>query len=195
VKVLGTWYLGSFKNKTVSIHRVSDGQLSRLGQYPIYAEDGRVAVRLIQNTEANALAVWERSSAAGWYLFPIDRDTGEAGPALSLPLASLGRPPPACPSEQSGWAMVSSVPLTASGRSESNTQIQFSGGAEGLRTKALRARVIVDDAGICLDALAARADGSLPTTTRLEVGHARAGSVHMTVSDESNDLRWGFRCI
>jgi hypothetical protein len=180
---------------------VGEGQLALLGQYPIYAEDGRVAIRLIQNTEANALAIWERSSAAGWYVFPIDRETGEAGPALSVPLASLGRPPAACPTEHSGWTMVSSVPLTASGRSESNTQIQFSGGAEGLRTKALRARVVVDEAGICLDSLAARADGELPAATRLEVGHTGAGAVHvagtvhMTVSDESNDLRWGFRCI
>jgi hypothetical protein len=195
IKVLGTWYLGSFKNKTVSVHRVSEGQLTLLGQYPIHADDGRVAVRLIQNTEGNALAIWERSSAAGWYVFPIDRDSGEAAPAVTLALARLGRPPPACPTEHSGWTMVSHVPLTSSGRSESNTQIQFSGGAEGLRTKALRARVVVDDAGICLEALAARADGELPRAARLEVGHARVGSVNMTVSDESSDLSWGFRCI
>jgi hypothetical protein len=195
VKVLGTWYLGSFKNKTASVHRVSEGQLTLLGQYPLHADDGRVAVRLVQNTEQNEIALWERSSAAGWFVFPLDRETGEPAPAVTLPLASLGRPPPACAAERSGWTMVANVPLTASGRSESNTQIQFSGGAEGLRTKMLRARVVVDDAGICLESLAARADGELPRAARLEVGHARAGSVHMTVSDESHDLRWGFRCM
>lgn len=195
VKVAGTWYLGSFKNKTASVHRVSEGQLTLLGQYPLHADDGRVAVRLIQSTDQSEMALWERSSASGWFVFPLDRDTGEPAPALTLPLASLGRPPPACAAERAGWTMVANVPLTASGRSESNTQIQFSGGAEGLRTKMLRARVVVDDAGICLESLAARADGELPRAARLEVGHARAGSVHMTVSDETNDLRWGFRCM
>lgn len=195
VKVLGTWYLGSFKNKTASVHRVSEGQLTLLGQYPLHADDGRLAVRLIQSNDQREIALWERSSASGWFVFPIDRETGEAAPALMLPLASLGRPPPACAAERAGWTMVANVPLTASGRSESNTQIQFSGGAEGLRTKMLRARVVVDDAGICLESLAARADGELPRAARLEVGHARAGSVHMTVSDDTRDERWGFRCM
>jgi hypothetical protein len=195
VKVAGTWYLGSFKNKMASVHRVSEGQLTLLGQYPLHADDGRVAVRLIQSTDQSEIALWQRSSASGWFVFPLDRDSGEPAPALTLPLASLGRPPPACAAERAGWTMVANVPLTASGRSESNTQIQFSGGAEGLRTKMLRARVTVDDAGICLESLAARADGELPRAARLEVGHARAGSVHMTVSDDTHDLRWGFRCM
>jgi hypothetical protein len=195
VKVGGDWYLGSLKNRAFSLHRVSGGELVRVGQYPLFADDGRVSARLIRNTSGDTLAIWERSSALGWYIFPIDLETGEARPPRYVPIGQLGRMPKACSTEQAGWEMVANVPLSASGRSESNTRVEFSGAAAGIRTKALRARVLVVDDEICLSALAARSDGELPLAPRLELGQPRAGSVPMTVSDESNVVRWGFRCL
>lgn len=195
VKVLGTWYLGSFKNKTLTLYRVAEAGLERVGDYPVYADDGRVATRVIQSSAGDALAIWERSAAAGWFVFPIDLDSGRAGQATVVPLARLGRPPPACALDAAGWTMVSNVPLTSTGRSESNTTLTFSGVAKGLRTKALRARVIVTQAEICLEALAARTDGEWRTERRIEPTRPRQGAVHLTVSGDADAARFGFRCL
>ena len=86
------------------------------------------------------------------------------------------------------------MPLTDVSLSESNTHLDFTGSAEGLRTKRLTARLVVDDGGVCVDALAALVDGASPAEIRPEHRDERLGALPLTVTDPTDERRWAFRC-
>jgi hypothetical protein len=185
------WYLGATRAEQFQLYRVEEGRLELLGTYPLYS---RVSTQLIRSVQGDELALWQKSSGSGWYVTPLDLETFEAKPAFHLSPASLGRVPPRCAAGRPGWLGVSGVPLTDASASESNTHLDFSGEAEGLRTKRLQARVVIDESGVCVDALAALSDGPAHVELRApEAGGERTG-LPLVVTDPTDDRRWAFRC-
>jgi hypothetical protein len=186
------WYLGATRAEQFQLYRVEDGHLELLATYPLYS---RVATQLIRSVQGDELALWQKASGSGWYVTPIDRETFEAKPTFHLSSSALGRVPALCPAGRPGWLGVSGVPLTDANASESNTHLDFSGDAEGLRTKRLQARVVINESGVCVDALAALSDGPAHVELRApEVGVARTG-LPLVVTDPTDDRRWAFRCV
>jgi hypothetical protein len=185
------WYLGATRSEQFHLYRIEGDRPELVGVYPLL---GRVSTQLVGSVQGDELGIWTRSSGAGWQVFPIDLATYEVQPPVSVPATHLGGAPPACDAGRPGWLLVAGVPLTETSISESNTHLDFTGGAEGLRTKRLTARVVMDDGGLCVDALAALVDGPAPTEPRAEQRLPRRGSLPLTVTDPLDERRWSFRC-
>jgi len=184
-------YLGAARAEQFQLYRVDQGKLGLLATYPLW---GRITSQLIRSVQGDELAILQKSSGAGWFVIPIDLETYEPKPGFHVANDVLGRVPPRCDSGRPGWLAVSGVPLTDSAISESNTHLDFAAGAAGLRTKRLTARVVMDEAGLCVDALAALVDGAAGSEPKSnDVNTTRAG-LPLVVTDPADDRRWGFLC-
>jgi hypothetical protein len=192
-QVRDRWYLGSARAEEFQLYRVEQNKPQLVARYPLF---GRIMTQLLGNVHGDGLALWQRPSGSGWYVYPIDLETFEAQPALYVPSESLGRVPPRCEPGRPGWIGVAGVPLTDSAASESNTHLTFSGAAERLRTKRLTARIVVDEGGVCVDALAALSDGQAPADLHVVSSQteARRSALPLTVTDPADERRWSFRC-
>jgi hypothetical protein len=185
------WYVGASRAEQFFLYRVDADKPELVGTYPL---QGRVSTQLVASAQGDELGIWARSPGSGWQVFPIDLDDFEAQPPVHVPLGALGGIPPRCEPGRPGWLAVAGVPLTDTSLSESNTHLDFTGSAEGLRTKRLTARLVIDDGGVCVDALAALVDGSNPGEPRSEHRDQRAGALPLTVTDPTQERRWAFRC-
>jgi len=184
-------YLGAARAEQFQLYRVDQGKLGLLATYPLW---GRITSQLIRSVQGDELAILQKPSGAGWFVIPIDLETYEPKPGFHVANDVLGRVPPRCDSGRPGWLAVSGVPLTDSAISESNTHLDFAAGAAGLRTKRLTARVVMDEAGLCVDALAALVDGAAGSEPKSnDVNTTRAG-LPLVVTDPADDRRWGFLC-
>jgi len=185
------WYLGATRAELFHLYRVDADKPELVGTYPLL---GRALTQLVGSAQGDELGIWSRSPGSGWQIFPIDLDSFEAQPPVHVPLDALGGVPPRCEPGRPGWLAVAGVPLTDVSLSESNTHLDFTGSAEGLRTKRLTARLVIDDAGVCVDALAALVDGTSPGEIRPEHRDERPGALPLTVTDPADERRWAFRC-
>jgi hypothetical protein len=148
----------------------------------------------VGSAQGDELGIWTRSSGSGWQVFPVDLGTFEAQPPVNVSVDALAGVPPPCAPGRPGWMMVAGVPLTEVSVSESNTHLDFTGSADGLRTTRLTARVVMDETGVCVDALAALVDGSAPAEIRTEQRQPRRAALPLTVTDPLDERRWAFRC-
>jgi len=185
------WYLGATRAEQFHLYRIEGDRPEPVGVYPLL---GRVTTQLVGSVQGDELGIWARSAGSGWQVFPIDLATYEVEPPVHVPASALGNVPSACEAGRPGWLLVAGVPLTETAVSESNTHVDFSGSAEGLRTKRLTARVVMNDGGLCVDALAALVDGPAPKDVRVEQRAPRRGGFPLTVTDPLDERRWSFRC-
>lgn len=185
------WYLGATRAEQFHLYRIDADKPELVGTYPLL---GRSLTQLVGSAQGDELGIWARSPGSGWQIFPIDLDDFEAQPPLHVPIDALGGVPPRCDGGRPGWRVIAGVPLTDTSLSESNTHLDFTGGAEGLRTKRLTARLVVEDGGVCVDALAALVDGARPADMRAATRDERPGALPLTVTDPADERRWAFRC-
>jgi hypothetical protein len=185
------WYIGGSRAEQFQLFRVEQGKLQLLATYPLW---GRIPTQLIRSVQGDELGLLQKSTGAGWMVLPIDLETYQPKPGFHVANELLGKVPPRCDAGRPGWLAVSGVPLTDSSVSESNTHLEFAGSATGLRTKRLTARVVMDESGVCVDALAALVDGAAGTDPRSnDAGTSRSG-LPLVVTDPADDRRWGFLC-
>jgi hypothetical protein len=185
------WYVGATRAEQFYLYRVDADKPELVGSYPLL---GRASTQLVASAQGDELGIWARSPGSGWQIFPIDLDDFEAQPPLHVPIGALGGVPPRCEPGRPGWLAVAGVPLTDTSVSESNTHLDFTGSAEGLRTKRLTARLVIDEGGVCVDALAALVDGTSPGSIRAEHRDERPSALPLTVTDPTDERRWAFRC-
>jgi len=184
------YYMGASRAEQFQLYRVEQGKLELVATYPLW---GRIATQLIGSVQGDEFGLLQKSSGAGWYVVPIDLETFEPRPAFHVSNQELGRVPPRCEPGRPGWSVVSGVPLTDSAISESNTHLDFSEGAAGLTTKRLTARVVMDESGLCVDALAALVDTRSREAPRPDP-RARRDALPLVVTDPVDDRRWAFSC-
>lgn len=189
--VADRWYLASSRGEQLQLYRVNRRRPELVATYPLYA---RVPTQLVRSVHGDELALLQKVSGGGWYIYPIHPESFEPQAPLRVSSADLGRVPPPCEPGRPGWSIVSGVPLTDSGASESNTHLDFAGGARGLRTKRLTARLVAYDGGVCVDALAALTDGGPPRNTESAGAVSRRSSLPLVVTDAAEERRWSFRC-
>ena len=185
------WYLGATRAEQFHLYRIDGDEPVLVASYPLL---GRVSAQLVGSVQQDELGIFARSSGSGWQVYPIDLDSFDAEPPVHVPLEALGGVPPACEPGRPGWLIAAGVPLTDASVSESNTHLDFTGSAAGLRTKRLTARVVLDEAGLCVDALAALVEGTAPRGVRVEPRERRPGALPLTVTDPVDERRWSFRC-
>jgi hypothetical protein len=185
------WYIGATRSEHFQLYRVEADRPELVGTYPVL---GRATAQLIGSVQGDELGIWARSQGSGWQVFPLDLQRFEVQPPVHVPVDALGRVPPPCEPGRPGWLAVAGVPLTEASVSESNTHVDFSGKAEGLRTKRLTARVVIDEAGLCVDALAALVDGPGPGELPVEQRAPRRNALPLVVTDPVDERRWAFRC-
>lgn len=190
-EVAERWYLGATRGAQFHLYEVRNGKAERLRSYPLF---GRVPTRLISSVHGDELALWQRSDGSGWYVFPLDAETFEPQSVVHVPQSLLAGAPPACPLDRPGWVVASGVPLTDSGASESNTHLEFRGGAEGLATKRLQARLVLDHDFVCVDALSALLEESPSAALRLEPDSSPPESLPLVVTNPLDDARYSFAC-
>ena len=156
------------------------------------------------------LGLWARG--VGWFVFPIDEQTGVAAPALEISARALSRMPRVCAGDEEGYLLEGALPL--------EPLVEWRDTARSARAavRAVEGRFVVvggasplsglDDTGggprrgsadICVRALAAQADRPVrearsptrPRRARSEV----AASVPFVLSDRGEGgRRYGLRC-
>lgn len=184
------WYLGASRSEQFHLYRVEGDEPRLVGSYPLL---GRVSTQLVGSVHGDELGIWARSPGGGWQVFPLDLDSHQARPPLHVPAERLGRVPPRCEPGRPGWHLVAGVPLTETSVSESNTHLDFNG-VEPLRTKRLTARLVLDEAGVCVESLSALVDGGSPREVRPPPRERRRGALPLTVTDALDERRWDFLC-
>lgn len=190
----GHEYLGGQSDGMFSVHRLDAGVATPLGHYPQLAADS-VRAELVASRSDDALALWIRTADDGWFFYPLDLTTGQAGDPTHVPMAALAGVPPACSDESQGWLVISEVPLSTLGGSAANVWLAFEPALSGLRARRLEARVIASSQGLCLQAVAAQLDDSsvVPRHVRMQAG-ASEKPVTLTLTDRATERRLGFRC-
>jgi hypothetical protein len=185
------WFVGATRSEQFHLYRVDGDRPELVGTYPVL---GRAMAQLVGSVHGDELGIWARSQGTGWEVFPIDLESFTVQPPVFVPLDKLGRVPPPCEPGRPGWLAVAGVPLSEASLSESNTHLDFTGKAEGMRTKRLTARVVIDEGGVCVDALAALVDGPGPGELSVEPRGPRRGALPLVVTDPTDERRWSFRC-
>lgn len=190
-KLGDNWYLASSDPEHVVVSRATPHGLQAVGKYPRVVQ---FPIELISNTAGDQLALWQKTTRSGWYVYPLDAVSGRVQEALNIPRSQLSRTPQACGAESSGWSVGSSVPLTDPAISESNINLSFTGGAEALRVHALGAKLVISSKGVCIESLAALGQNVPPEGYRLTSGKRISGGLALTVTEPLTERRWAFRC-
>jgi hypothetical protein len=192
VKVGSTWYLGSAPGpRLFRIIAMEGGRTTLLGSYPRHVEG--LQAQVVRSARGDALAIWavgpprNGGSSTAWYVFPIDVETGEAGPPILVPHDWLLSVPPPCEPDDEGWVVVHAV-------SPSLSNVDFVDGADSLRAAHFEARLLVSRNAICTDALAAQLEGGplqhLPSARSV----TERPTIPLSLTDRATDRRWEFRC-
>jgi hypothetical protein len=193
-RLQGRRYVGGERDGAFVVFQLDADQLRAVGSYPVLAADS-TKIQLVGSRAADALAIWVKTSDRGWFVFPLDADTGEALPALRVSVEQLSSVPRTCTAEDQGWQVVSDVPLATLSGSPVNVRLSFPGEADNVKTHDIEARVLVTQAGLCVEALAGQLEDGA-ATAQLSPSQIPAGEtpVATTLTDRATGRRFGFRC-
>jgi hypothetical protein len=195
-KVSGRWYVGTVAGlRAFHILGIEGGTMRSIGSYPRYAEQTQSPAWLVRTVRGDGLGIWVvargqpglQGGGDTWFIYPIDTESGEAGPPLVVPRTERIRSPKPCGPDEDGWMLVYDFTPFA--------RFEFPGLASAPATTKTEARLIASSAGLCVDALAARVEGDPPKDLRARNANAPARqSTELALTDRATDRRWGFRC-
>lgn len=194
---LGTsYYLATQEEQRAQrIFEVENGAARLVGQYSDLSQGRGVAPVLVRSVRGEALGMWTRG--AGWFVFPIDPHSGAVAPAIEISARDLSHLPRVCAPDEDGYVLEGSVGI--------EPYVDFMDGAEHVAAHGYSGRFVVSASGVCVLALAAKADSALdPAMTphthatlkrSRRQNSASSASVPLVVLDRSErGKRWGFRC-
>ncbi|MCC6213837.1 MAG: hypothetical protein IT376_03140 [Polyangiaceae bacterium] len=197
-RISGGWYAaGLFGTTHFVVARLRGRTAERVADFDLSLGERRRAIpaTLVRSTGGDRLGVWlaatrTRSVGTTWYVHPLDPATGEAGDPLVVEGEALREAPRVCAPDDSGFLLVGELPIAP--------RVTFESAAEGLTVRAITARLIVGAGGVCVDAVAARAERLVPAgaarSSVAEVARwARGAPTVPLVVDAGR--RWGFRCV
>lgn len=104
------------------------------------------SAELVRSAAGDGLGIWVRST--GWYIHPIDLETGEVDAPYVVTPAQLSRMPEPCSPAGEGFLLASSVSPDPYAD------------AAGMSLRGFEGRFRVSALGVCLDALAAQGEAS-----------------------------------
>ncbi|MBE7482795.1 MAG: hypothetical protein HS104_22815 [Polyangiaceae bacterium] len=199
VKVGSTWYLGSYvSGSSFRLFKVDAGRVVQLRDYPMtggWRPNTTLVVNLVRNARGDALGIWvearrTRGAATQWFVYSIDPETGDALDMLTIDPADLARLPPACAQGADGWLLVGDPPV--------EPYVDYVQSADGVRSRNMQAKMLVQPEGLCVEVLSAEADTDVPARiARADASFASGRESIPMVLDERGRAgrRWGFRCV
>ena len=199
VKVGSTWYLGSYvAGSNFRLFKVNAGRVELLRDYPMtggWRPNTTLAANLVRNSRSDALGIWveakrTRGTGTAWYVYSLDPETGDPLDMLSIDPQELSRLPAACVQGADGWVLVGEPPV--------DPYVDFLQHADGIRSQAVRAKMIARPQGLCVEVLSAEAQADVPARMPRADGALASGSEPIPmVLEERGRLgrRWGFRCV
>lgn len=191
VKVNGSWFFAHRVGGWLRVHQVRGNEASLFRQYPLVSGD--VQARLVRSVAGDALGIWVRAGATGWYVVPLDLDTGNTGNVQFVGLDALAKVPPLCEPEAEGWLVESTAPLPSTTGSRSNVFVDFSGPDQGTRVGRISAQLLVNDGQVCVLALSGQAEaGQRLLGTGARVPGARR--VPLVLSEGASGRRVEYQC-
>jgi hypothetical protein len=187
-KLGDAWYASAFnENHAFTLSRIVGNRIERLAEYPDITREPMGAA-LVRGVRGDALGIWV--VARGWYLFPVDPETGNAGAPLYESPADLATMPPLCPADADGFLL--------SGAPTLEPNISFSKADESLTARHVEAQFVWSARGMCIRSLAADSEGAakhLATSAAHGVDAKPSPKVPLTVSERRPEgRRWGFTC-
>jgi len=187
-KLGDVWYASSFnENHAFTLSRIASGRVDRLAEYPDVTRE-QVSAELVRTVHGDALGIWVM--ARGWYLFPVDPDTGEASAPLSLTSAELAKMPPACAADADGFLLTGTPSLEPA--------LSFPE-LESLSARRVAVQLIWSARGLCTRALAADSEvmpkRNANQPARGDVKNGSPARVPLVISERRPEgRRYGFMC-
>jgi hypothetical protein len=194
VRVGQRWFTMSQHHRALYMWEARGGKVEQRGAYPLFSGDS-VHTKVVRSSAGDALAIWVKTASQGWFVFPVDLETGAPDAALSLPPEELALVPRTCDPEEVGYELVAETPLTYLVGSASNVSIKFQEPAAALRVEGVEARLLATPVGLCIRDLAAQVDETVPSAVRfVRQSDALNRSIPLVVTDRSTEQRMEFRC-
>jgi hypothetical protein len=184
-KLGDAWYAASFnENHAFTLSRIASSHIDRLAEYPDFTRDQSRAL-LVRGVHGDALGIWV--IARGWYLFPVDPESGVAGAPLYESPTQLATMPPPCTADADGFLLSGSPTL--------EPNLGFSQLAE-LSARHVEGQFIWSARGLCTRALSAETESMPKHTLSAARAETKLGSkVPLALIERRpQGRRWGFLC-
>jgi hypothetical protein len=185
-KVGDAWYAASFnENHAFTLSRIAGNRIERLADYPDVAREPSNAT-LVRGVHGDALGIWV--AARGWYLFPVDPDSGVVSAPLYESPADLAAMPPACAPDADGF-LVSGAPTL-------EPNLGFPRAGENLVAGHVEGQFIWSARGLCTRALSADTEGMPKRGPAVRAAEAKSNvKVPLAIIERRPEgRRWGFMC-
>jgi hypothetical protein len=177
-----------------TLYRADGGivrKVARLPRIPVPA--GEFAPKLMRRAASDALGILVQGAPGfdqvirDWYVLPIDPDSGELGEPVRLFGSDLeGRIPERCAPDRDGWIVNTDLSLAPAVQVVAQGQINVS---------AIELRVRLDPGTVCIDAMAARAEGlTFAPPAPPNGADAVAGDLPLAATDTSSGRRLMLKC-
>jgi hypothetical protein len=197
VRVGPSWFfLSSTMTATTwatAVFRVDSGvarRLARLSRVPV--PGGEYAPKLMRRARGEGLGLLVQGAPGfdqmirDWYVLPLDPDEGELGDPVRLVGSDLeGQVPPRCPGDADGWMVNTDLSLSPAVRVVGPALASLS---------AIELRLRLGPGTVCVDAMAARAEGMPSASATLAAGSAEVPTLPLVATDSSSGRRWLLRC-
>jgi hypothetical protein len=202
VRVGPTWFFlqSAMAQSTwaTTVYRVDGGVVRRLARLPrVPVPAGEFAPKLMRRARSKGVGVLVQGAPGfdqvirDWYVLPIDPDTGELDEPVRLYGSDLeGRVPELCADERDGWIVNTELSLAPAVRVATPTPATLSG---------IELRLRLDPGSVCVDRMAARAEGLVSPSTSATAPHrttppAEMGDLPLAATDSTSGRRWLLRC-
>jgi hypothetical protein len=179
----------------IYVYRVDGGVVRRLARLPrVAAPAGEFAPKLMRRAGADGVGILVQGAPGfdqtirDWYVLPLDPSTGDVDEPVRLVGSDLeGQVPPPCPADLDAWMVNTDLALSPA------VQIV---GPPLASLSTIELRLGLGPGSVCIDAMAARAEGLLsPSTTTSPAGFPTAAlPLTMAATDGSSGRRWLLRC-
>jgi hypothetical protein len=203
VRVGETWFFlqSAMAQNTwaTTVYRVDGGVVRRLARLPrIPVPAGEFAPKLMRRARSKGVGLLVQGAPGfdqvirDWYVLAIDPETGELDEPVRLYGSDLeGRVPALCPDDRDGWMVNTELSLAPAVRVMTPALATLS---------AIELRLRLDPGSVCVDRLAARAEGLVAPSTAVQPSphHATTGSdmgdLPLAATDSTSGRRWLLRC-
>jgi hypothetical protein len=198
VRIGPTWfflYSAMAQNTwSTTVYRVDGGVARRLARLPrIPVPVGEFAPKLMRRARSRGLGLLVQGAPGfdqvirDWFVLPIDPDTGDLDEPVRLYGSDLeGRIPEACPDERDGWMVNTDLSFAPAVRVVAPSSVNIS---------SVELRLRLDPGSVCVDAMAARAEGLVATSSAVHrTASSDPGGLPLAATDTASGRRWLLRC-
>jgi hypothetical protein len=202
VRIGATWFflhsLWTQNAWATTVYRVDGGVVRRLARLPrIPVPAGEFAPKLMRRTQSKGLGILVQGAPGfdqiirDWYVLPVDPDTGDLDEPARLFGSDLeGQIPERCPEERDGWAVNTELTLSPAASITSPASASLS---------AIELRLRLDPGKVCVDAIAARAEGlgAPPAGAPTGAHHTpllEPREIPLAATDPASGRRWLLGC-